>query len=273
MTTTSIPTVTSQICATLNHGFLASHEEYELIRSAQKGNQDAMSELVAHNARYLYKIACHYYTSGYCGDLEFADIYHWAVAGFIVGVRKFDLSTNYRLLTYATHWVRQVIDRKARYSGRNLSLSYHAGQMLTKIRAIEARSAQEISDQQIAAEVHAPAQTVNELRRFPRAVHSLDNLLADDTDETFENQLRATQTASDADSPEELVEASDTLAQLRQKLGHLPANQRQVLILRHGLKDGLQHSTAQIAGKMGLSCGQVKRLEKSAIKSLRELLE
>ncbi|MEG2315183.1 MAG: RNA polymerase sporulation sigma factor SigK [Clostridia bacterium] len=75
-----------------------------------------------------------------------------------------------------------------------------------------------------------------------------------------------------ADLVEEEVRSRITLSKVRTALPLLPEREREVLMLRYGLKDGMVHPQHEIANRLGISRSYVSRVEKHAIELLREQL-
>jgi DNA-directed RNA polymerase sigma subunit (sigma70/sigma32) len=69
----------------------------------------------------------------------------------------------------------------------------------------------------------------------------------------------------------ERVDQSTTGTPLDELLDALPSAQRRVIALRYGFVDGDEHATEQTAAELNLSPGQVRALERAALRRLREL--
>ena len=60
---------------------------------------------------------------------------------------------------------------------------------------------------------------------------------------------------------------------LRQSVAQLSARERQIMELRFGLNDGVEHTQKEVADVLGISQSYISRLEKRIIRQLREVLE
>ena len=86
---------------------LSEHEETELVQAfCTKGDLNAAQRLVTSHLRLAAKIAMTYRRYG----LPMADIISEANIGLMQAVKKFDLSKNVRLSTYAVWWIRAAIN-------------------------------------------------------------------------------------------------------------------------------------------------------------------
>ena len=60
---------------------------------------------------------------------------------------------------------------------------------------------------------------------------------------------------------------------LRRSVAQLSARERQIMELRFGLNDGVEHTQKEVADVLGISQSYISRLEKRIIRQLREVLE
>ncbi len=85
---------------------LSREEEYELATRLREDNDvEAAQTLITSNLRNVVRIAMDY--AGY--GLPMEDIVQEGTIGLMVAVKKFDPSKGYRLMTYATWWVKAMI--------------------------------------------------------------------------------------------------------------------------------------------------------------------
>ena len=77
------------------------------------------------------------------------------------------------------------------------------------------------------------------------------------------------------DQPEvgEALERSAERTALRGAVARLSARERQIMELRFGLSDGVEHTQKEVADTIGISQSYISRLEKRIIKRLRRELE
>ncbi len=100
---------------------------------------------------------------------------------------------------------------------------------------------------------------------------SIDEPLNTDTDGN-ELLLMDVLTGDQAEVGEEL-ERSAECAALRGAVARLSARERQIMELRFGLCDGVEHTQKEVADIIGISQSYISRLEKRIIKRLRRELE
>ncbi|MDD4351718.1 MAG: sigma-70 family RNA polymerase sigma factor [Candidatus Gracilibacteria bacterium] len=99
----TLPAITAAIDS---YKRLSQEEERELIQKVQKGDVVVLDKLVKNNLRIIASLARKYSRAN---ETLFKDLFNEGVMGFIKAIRKFDLTKNNRLITYASWWIRQAI--------------------------------------------------------------------------------------------------------------------------------------------------------------------
>ena len=78
---------------------------------------------------------------------------------------------------------------------------------------------------------------------------------------------------SDADQVGQRLEQASERAVLRRAVARLSPRERQIMELRFGLTDGVEHTQKEAADALGISQSYISRLEKRIIRTLRTQLE
>ena len=78
---------------------------------------------------------------------------------------------------------------------------------------------------------------------------------------------------SDEDLVSQRLEQSAERATLRQSVALLSPRERQIMELRFGLLDGVEHTQKEAADALGISQSYISRLEKRIIRELKKKLE
>lgn len=117
------------------HSVLTRSEEYELLVAVQKGSEEAkaaaMEILVTHNQGLIIKIAKKYKDKG----VPLVDLVVEGNIGLITAIRKFDLTQDNKLSTYAAWWIREKITRCISNESRAIRLPVYKCEKSSKIRS------------------------------------------------------------------------------------------------------------------------------------------
>ena len=228
----------------------------ELIRLAQAGDRAAAERLTEENQGLIWSIARRFFGRG----VEADDLYQLAALGFLKAVGGFDPAYGTQFSTYAVPKIAGEIRRFLRDDGavkvsRGIKERYA---LLRQAREIlNQRLGREPTLSELSAETGLDSEAIAQAEAALAPTESLQQ-------EGPDGRLRLDRVLGDDREMERVVEH---LA-LDEALGRLEERERMVISLRyfHGLT---QDRSARV---LGVSQVQVSRLERRALKKLRELL-
>jgi RNA polymerase primary sigma factor len=84
---------------------LTKEEEQSLARDIQRGDRDALNELVESNLSFVAKVASEYRYLG----MPFEDLLEEGNVGLIEAAHRFDASKDTKFISYAIWWIRKSI--------------------------------------------------------------------------------------------------------------------------------------------------------------------
>ena len=108
---------------------LTPHEERELARRKDAGDEAAKRRLIECNLRLVMSITRNYTRAG----VPLLDLIQEGNLGLIRAVEKFDYKLGYKLSTYATWWIRQAVTRALADQGRTIRLPVHVAEQTRKV--------------------------------------------------------------------------------------------------------------------------------------------
>lgn len=249
---------------------LSREEETALARKwRQHGDLEAAKKLVVSNLYAVAAIAREYRHFG----LQEMDLIQEGTLGLMHAVKRFDPDRGFRLMTYASWWIRASIHdfilrswSIVKLGTNKLQRRIFAGLQKARnaIAAVDGRKAEEV-----ASDFGLSAQAYQETAQaFLQRDVSLDAESEDG------QSMVHTLPASDA-SPEEIVAQKDweihRKLSLSQALQHLSERDRLVIERRHMSEEPA--TLKALAEELGVSIERVRQLEARAMKKLRGALE
>lgn len=241
---------------------LGDEELKILIQKAQAGSKSAKEKIVEQNFNLVRSIVHRFTNRGY----EWDDLFQIGCIGLIKAIERFDLAFSVKFSTYAVPMIigeiRRFIrdDNPVKVSRPIKELAYRIHRMQEKLNGTLGR---EPTITEIAKELSlAPQEIVSAIEAVQPPTSLYDHVFHDDSGDPLPllDQIKS------ADGQDNSY--FDRLA-IKEVLSHLPDKERTVILLRF-FEDKTQ---SEIASMIGLSQVQVSRIEKQALKLLREFLK
>ncbi len=236
---------------------LKEAEKIELLKSAREGNIRARQELIEGNLRLVLSVIQRFSNRGENPD----DLFQVGCIGLIKAIDNFDISQNVRFSTYAVPMIIGEIRRYLRdYNAIRVSRSlrdtaYHAMQIKERIQNDLGRDA---TIEEIAKEMELePVDVVLALEAIVEPISLYEPVYNDGGDTIYVmDQVGSSESADDW-----LNEIT-----IKETIKSLGSRERLILNLRF-----MQGKTQiEVAHEIGISQAQVSRLEKGAIKKIKE---
>jgi RNA polymerase primary sigma factor len=244
---------------------LTAEEEVELAKRIERGDLEAKERMINANLRLVVAQARRFQGQG----LPMGDLVQEGMLGLIRAVEKFDWRKGFKFSTYAVLWIKQSIGRGLGNSGSTIRIPVHIGQRERKVKKHERELAvqlgREPTIEELVQSTGLPEDQVRESLELTKHLASLDQGVGEDGETPLGDLL-----ASDRPEPEEEVVNSLGDARVREVVGRLPEEERDLITLRFGLLGDEPASTREAGTRLGLSTAHAKQLEEQALRRLAE---
>ncbi|MBP7331159.1 MAG: RNA polymerase sigma-F factor [Firmicutes bacterium ADurb.Bin373] len=239
---------------------LKDKEIRELLIRSKDGDSFARDKLVNCNLKLVFNIVRRFQNRGY----ELEDLFQIGCIGLMKAIDKFDLSYEVKFSTYAVPMIVGEIRRFLR-DDSPVKVSRSVKETAYKIQQIRelltARLGREPSISEVASELGlSREEVVNAMEATQSPTSIYETLHQEDGDPIYLlDQLKGDENGD--------VPWLESLS-IKELLDNLPERDRNIISWRF-FEDKTQ---SEIAGKLGLSQVQVSRLERQALKKLKDLL-
>ncbi|MFL5541615.1 MAG: RNA polymerase sigma factor RpoD/SigA [Longimicrobiaceae bacterium] len=248
------------------HKLLTGPQEIELGRRARAGDEDAVSELVRANLRFVISVAKKYQNRG----VSLSDLIQEGNVGLVTAARKFDPDQGVKFISYAVWWIRQAILSALANQGRSVRVPLNRACDLAKIFRERERLKQELrrdpSPQELSQATGLSPEIVESLQTLNAAEIRLDAPIGDSDD----SQLMDRFIAEEAIVTEDEVEERLLSERVEKALDTLQPRDAKVLKLYFGLEGGREHTLEEIGDILGVTRERIRQLRDRALKRLRE---
>ena len=251
-----------------NIPLLTPQDEIQLskkIKSATRGSREARQRMIQSNLRLVISIAKRYANMG----LPFSDLIEEGNIGLMRAVDKFNYKKGYRFSTYASWWIKQAIMRALSNQGKTIRIPVYMYDLISKWRKIRDHLMQKLdripTRKEISSVMKVPLSKVKDIENLvtkpsslnmPVSIDSTAELIDLIEDESFE-------------PPEQMVDELFKSERIDALLSYVDVRERQILILRFGLKGGEKHTLEEVAGDFGITRERVRQIEHTALKKIR----
>ena len=251
-----------------NIQLLNAEQENELAERILNGDADARKTMIVSNLRLVVNIAKKYVGRG----VELTDLIAEGNLGLMKAVGKFDPKRGNRFSTYASCWIRQAISRAIADQGRTIRLPVHVTDLVNKWLRVSRYLTQELGRRptvsEIADEMGVSEDKVKHIAKLAQKPTSLETPV-NDPDEVELLDLLADLSAI---SPIDQLDQDLQLEEIEKMLSNLRDREREMIILRFGLRDDIPRTLEEIGTMFGLTRERVRQIEAEAIAKLRRAM-
>ncbi|MBI1977603.1 MAG: RNA polymerase sigma factor RpoD/SigA [Candidatus Omnitrophica bacterium] len=255
-----------------NIQLLTPEEEISLSKAICLNHSDAKQareRMIRSNLRLVISIARRYSNLG----LPFSDLVEEGNIGLMRAVDKFNYKKGYRFSTYASWWIKQAIMRALSNQGKTIRVPVYMFDTISKWRKVRDSLVQQLSriptPKEIADAMGVPVEKVKEIERIVSQPGSLNAPVSLDSSAEMMDLIKDESSASPVQNAEDLFEGE----RVDQLLNYVDERERQVLVLRFGLKGGEPRTLEDTAKQFGVTRERIRQIELAAIKKIRNILK
>jgi RNA polymerase primary sigma factor len=228
----------------------------------------AKETLITRNLRLVVSIAKKYIGMG----MDLPDLIQEGNAGLIREAGKYDWHKSTRFSTYATWWIRQEITRAIDTHSRTIRVPTHMRSYANALPRVRSELITELNRDPTESEwAKAMGISREQLRSLCNAIrphYSLEAPVSNEN-ETGTQRIELIEDTSTEDV-DVVVEKSILYQELNTALDCLTSQEKTIIERRYGLNScHTSASQTRIANSLQISKSQVQRLERSALKKLR----
>lgn len=258
--------------------------------------------LIRANMRWVTRVAKQFKGQG----LSYPALIQAGEIGLMKGVDKYDFTRGFRILSYATIWIRQGIDRYIAKQGFvTIRLSQQQYELRIRIKRSVEQLWQELGRKpsvveivvwmgkdllgRYADEIRQNLETGYDLSpggeaQLSRAIKRVKKIMWATRDPIYLNKPIESEDGGGVDeygdiiadtmaeSVERRVERDDFMGKLAKAVALLPERKRQILSYRFGFYDGKCWTLNQIGMEFGITGERIGQLEKKSLETLREVV-
>ena len=243
---------------------LAPEKEVELAVRIEKGDKQAMKDLVEANLRFVVSVAKKYQGNG----LSLSDIINEGNLGLIKAAKRFDPSRGFKFISYAVWWIRQAILQALAEQGRLIRLPLNRVGTITKItkaaEKLEAEMGRPPKVEEISHQLEVKTEEVFNALQYSRRHSSLDAPFAEGEDSSLINVIEDQQEKD----PDNKVMDTSMKEEIASALSTLTDRERAVIEMYFGINRDRSFTLNEIGEQFSLTRERVRQIKEKAIRRL-----
>ena len=243
---------------------LTPEQEKELFRKYKNGDEYAKELIINSNLRLVMKIAGRYKGSG----IQILDLIQEGNIGLQIAVERFDLNRGTKLSTYASHWIRQSIQRIIPEMSLQYRIPVHVEESKWKIikaeREIAYTKGREATFEELADLTGIDIEHIRIIKTATTQAASLHKPVGDEADTELgdmiaDEQPSVEETSIQSHLQEDIMKAMDN---------DLTEKEKKVIIDRFGFETGTCRTLEMIGDDFHVTRERIRQIEAKALRKL-----
>lgn len=250
---------------------LTREEEQEIFSLYAKDKslrEDVQTIMINANQKLVYSIARKYRPFM---NASYDDIVQLGRIGLSKAVDKYDLSKNTKFATYATYWIKQSIDKGLQSINADINEPIKVANLRNHFYSTEEEMEASLKRKVTFNEV------ANKMGMNPtelKLLFDLSNVASLDETVDDDREISAIEKIKDSNStPQEFVLEDEKRHLINDAMERLSPREQEIIKYRYNSEDGVLHSFAEVAEKLGISRQRVQKIEQKAIKEMKEYIK
>ena len=245
---------------------LSAQDEVEMARRIQAGCEQALTDLVKANLRFVVSIAKHYQNLG----LPLADLINEGNLGLMVAAKRFDGEKGFKFISYAVWWIRQSILQALAEQSRIVRLPLNRIGELNRVSKTLAQLEQRLGRRpqldEMAGEMEVAPDEMDMLLRLAQRPLSLEAPTEEnDSDQAFANFL----VDESIPNTDELLWDEGLKQEIGRAMYQLSDGEARVLRMYYGLGGHEPMTLEEIGLTVGRTRERVRQIKEKALQKLR----
>lgn len=245
---------------------LSSEDEVAIAQQIKEGDEEALSDLVKANLRFVVSVAKQYQNLG----LPLSDLINEGNLGLIIAAKRFDGTKGFKFISYAVWWIRQSILQALANQSRIVRLPLNRIGDLTRVNRVFNRLEQGLGRppevDEIAEELEVEPSDMELLLRLAQRPVSLEMPCDESEPDRCFGDLIPDHSQPSSD---EALSSDELKAVILNAMHSLTEGEARVLKMYYGL-DGHEPMTLEkIGAYVGRTRERVRQIKEKALQKLR----
>ena len=245
---------------------LSSEAEVAIAKQIKEGDEEALSDLVKANLRFVVSVAKQYQNLG----LPLSDLINEGNLGLMIAAKRFDGSKGFKFISYAVWWIRHSILQALAEQSRIVRLPLNRIGELTRVNKVlnklEQRLGRPPEVDEIADELEVEPGDMELLLRLAQRPVSLETPCDDSEPDRCYGDLIPDDSLPSSDK---ILSSDELKAEISSAMHALTEGEARVLKMYYGLGGHEPMTLEEIGAYVGRTRERVRQIKEKALQKLR----